>query len=69
MKATIIRFEGIYAICRREDFGIVDIKRINIPIEATEGDILNIKDNIITIEKKNNKEKDGFQEDIIVDIW
>ncbi|WML34974.1 DUF3006 domain-containing protein [Clostridium sp. OS1-26] len=69
MKATIIRFEEIYAICRKEDFGIVDIKRINIPIEAKEGDILNIKDDIITIEKNSDREKDGFQRDIIVDIW
>lgn len=41
MKATIIRFEGAYAICIKEDRSIIDIKRINIPVEAKEGDVLN----------------------------
>lgn len=69
MRATIIRFEGPYAICMEEDNCIVDIKRINIPMEAEESDILNIDDSSITIENKIDKEKYIHVDGIIIDKW
>jgi len=69
MRAKIIRFKGPYAICMREDSRIVGIKRINMPIEAEEEDILNIKHFPITIEKKITKKKYIHIDDIIIDQW
>lgn len=39
MKVVIIRFEGPYAVCKKEDGSIIDIKRINVPRELKEGDV------------------------------
>jgi Protein of unknown function (DUF3006). len=67
MKAKIIRFEGPYAICMKEDNSIVDIKRFNVPIQAEEGDVLNITDSSITVENKvDDREKYIHVDDIII---
>lgn len=68
MKATIIRFEGPYAICMKEDNSIVDIKRFNIPKEAEDGDILNIEGSTITIERQGTNREYNHVDDIIIDI-
>lgn len=68
MKATIIRFEGCYAICMKEDRSILDIKRFNIPMDAKEGDILNINDDDITIKEEETKDKFNHVDDIIIHI-
>lgn len=70
MRAKIIRFEGTYAICTKEDKGIVNIKRFDIPIQAEEGDVLNITDSSITIENKMARERHTHADDIIINgIW
>jgi Protein of unknown function (DUF3006). len=66
MKAIIIRFKEPNAICVKEDIGIICIKRINIPIQAKEGDVLNIEESSITIESKMVKEKYIHVDDIII---
>lgn len=66
MRAKIIRFEGPYAVCMKDDNSIVDIKRINIPRESREGDILNIGNSPIAIEKQIAKEKIIHVDDIII---
>lgn len=53
MKVTINRFEGPYAVCKKEDGNMVDIKRFNIPVGAKEGDILDIEDDASAISKKD----------------
>lgn len=68
MKATIIRFEELIAICIKEDRSIIDIKRLDIPREAQEGDVLNITEASITLENKVAKEKYLHIDDIIIDI-
>lgn len=68
VKATIIRFEGCYAICMKEDRSILDIKRFNIPMDAKEGDILNINDDDITIKEEETKDKFNHVDDIIIHI-
>lgn len=66
MKVTIIRFEGPYAICIKEDNCVVDIIRSNLPMEAEEGDILNIDDYTSTIENQT-QEKYIHVDDVILD--
>lgn len=68
MKATIIRFEGPFVICIREDRSIIDIKRLGIPREAQEGDVLNITEASITLENKVAKEKYLHIDDIIINV-
>jgi hypothetical protein len=68
LKATIIRFEGPYAICITEDNCIADIKRFKIPMEAEEGDILNIEDPSVTVENQTQEEYIHV-DDVILDWW
>ncbi|MBW9149054.1 DUF3006 domain-containing protein [Clostridium sp. CM028] len=50
MKIIIDRFEGLYAVCEKEDRTMIDIKRITLPSQAKEGDVLIINNNTITID-------------------
>lgn len=61
MRITIIRFEESYAVCKKEDGNVMHIGRINIPMEAEEGDRLNIEDSFITVEKRIA--------DVTIDLW
>lgn len=49
MKVTIERFEGPLVVCKKEDGSMMDIKRILLPRNAKEGDILKINGDIITL--------------------
>lgn len=40
MRMIIDRFEGIYAVCEKEDCTMVNIPKNELPNEAKEGDIL-----------------------------
>jgi len=72
VRAIIIEYKATHAICVKEDLSIIDLKRINIPVEAEEGDILNIEGSSITIEKQISKEKciqvDNL-DNVIIDLW
>ena len=69
MIVTIDRFEGIYAVCEKEDRTMIDIKRINIPKSAKEGDILNVEGNSITINKEEIERRRKEIEDLSKDLW
>jgi hypothetical protein len=60
VNAIIIRFEGPFAVCRRESKTMFEVKRNLLPIETQEGDILEIIGNKISInlaETRKLKEK------------
>ena len=69
MKAIIIKFEGIRAICKKEDLSVIPIRRANLPAEALEGDLLNIGNTSITVEKKGIKNTNKFKIDILLNLW
>lgn len=69
MIVTIDRFEGIYAVCEKEDRTMIDIKRINIPKSAKEGDILNVEGNSITINEEETERRRKEIEDLSKDLW
>ncbi len=50
MKVVIDRFEGPYAICKKENKSMMEIKRINIPVGTKEGDILHIEGNQVNLD-------------------
>jgi hypothetical protein len=58
MKVIIDRFEGDFAVCEKKDRTMLNVKRDKLPPEAKEGDILNINNDIITIDSTaTNKRK------------
>lgn len=69
MKVTIDRFEGHYAICEKENREMIDIKRSAIPVEAKEGDVLNIEDNIITVDLEKTSRRKAEIEELTKDLW
>ncbi|WP_446899610.1 DUF3006 domain-containing protein [Clostridium sp. LBM24168] len=69
MKVIIDRFEGPYAVCEKADMTMMDIKRINIPMNAKEGDVLKIEGESIVIDEEETKKRKMNIEKITKDLW
>ena len=69
MKVIIDRFEGRMAVCEKEDRTMIDIKRVDIPAEAKEGDVLKISDNKITIDVEETTKRKAEIEELTKDLW
>jgi len=69
MKVIIDRFEGLYAVCEKEDRTMMDILKINLPIEAKEGDVLVFYNNMITIDIKETEKRRRNIEKLTEDLW
>ena len=70
MNVIIDRFEGHYAVCEKEDKGIMNIKKSEIPTIAKEGDVLNINNNnVIIIDKEKTKKRKIKIEKLTNDLW
>lgn len=57
MYVSIDRFEGDFAICECEDFKIIKILKNKLPLNAREGDILNVDENMCIIDSDATLEK------------
>jgi hypothetical protein len=69
MKVVIDRFEGNFAVCEKENRQMIDIARSKIPYMAQAGDVLNISDDIITIDAEATEERKKRIEEISKDLW
>lgn len=69
LKVVIDRFEGEFAICEKDDFTMIDIKKEIIPVEAKEGDVLEITNDFITIDEKETKKRKMEIEKLMEDLW
>ncbi|MBU3171326.1 DUF3006 domain-containing protein [Clostridium estertheticum] len=69
MNVVIDRFEGSYAVCEKEDRTMMDISKDKVPSGAKEGDILNIIDDVITIDIKETEKKQREIEKLTEDLW
>ena len=69
MNVTIDRFEGEFAVCEKEDRQMIDIKKSKLPEMCKEGDILNIKNDIITIDLEATKKRKREIEKLTEDLW
>ncbi|NLZ48065.1 MAG: DUF3006 domain-containing protein [Clostridiales bacterium] len=69
MKVVIDRFEGEYAVCEKNDRTMIDIERIKLPPEAKEGDVLEIKENQITIDREATDKRKKEIEELTKDLW
>jgi hypothetical protein len=55
MRLTIDRFEGDYAVCEKEDGSMLDVKKIEIPASAKEGDVLEIVNGKLIINQEETE--------------
>lgn len=69
MKVVIDRFEGPLVVCEKEDGTMIDIKRIRVPRDAKEGDVLNIDGDVITIDIEETARRRKKIEDLTKDLW
>lgn len=68
MNVTVIRFEGPLAICRKESKAILTIKRGLIPLEAEEGDVLEICGSTITRDLFETKRRKKRIEELLNEV-
>lgn len=69
MKVIIDRFEGPYAVCEKEDGTMMDIKRINIPMNVKEGCVLNIEGDSVTIDKEETEKRNNNMSKKTKNLW
>ncbi|MBW9150365.1 DUF3006 domain-containing protein [Clostridium sp. CM028] len=69
MKIIIDRFEGPYAVCEKEDRTMMNIKKVNLPSQSKEGDVLSVDDNVITIDIKQTEKRRREIEKSTEDLW
>ncbi|MBZ9615267.1 DUF3006 domain-containing protein [Clostridium estertheticum] len=69
MKVIIDRFEGAYAVCEKEDRTMMDISKDKVPSGAKEGDVLNIINDVITIDIKETEKKQREIGKLTEDLW
>ncbi len=55
MKGIIDRFEGNFAVVELEDKKMININKNILPKKAKEGDVINIEEDSITLNKKEGK--------------
>ena len=69
MRVIIDRFEGLYAVCEKEDRTMINIEKSKIPSEAAEGDVLDITKIKINVNiAKTEKRKESIEE-LTKDLW
>jgi len=69
MKVIIDRFEGDSAVCEKKDRTMLNVKRDKLPPEAKEGDILNINDDIITVDSAATTKRKNTVNKLFADLF
>lgn len=69
MKAVIDRFEGAYAICEKESGEMLRIEKSKLPSEASEGDMIIIDGDRITIDREETLMRKGRIEKLMGELW
>ncbi|WP_010234401.1 DUF3006 domain-containing protein [Clostridium arbusti] len=69
MKVVVDRFEGKYAVCEKNDRTMVNIKMSKLPKELKEGDVLQIKGKIISIDLAETLKRKAEIKELTKDIW
>jgi len=64
MKYTIDRFEGEFAVVELENQQFVNIPRSAIPMEAKEGDILNVQ-----VDQEETEKRRKHIQKLMDDVW
>ena len=61
MKVVIVRFEGDFVVCEKEDRTILNINKRDVPLDSKEGDVLDIDGGTIKIDSAETKRKKSVQ--------
>ncbi|MDP4178548.1 MAG: DUF3006 domain-containing protein [Bacillota bacterium] len=69
MRVTIDRFENNFAVCEKDDRAMINIERNKIPLEAKEGDILDIEGNFVSINKIETEKRKKQIDEMTKDLW
>jgi hypothetical protein len=69
MKVVIDRFEGIYAVCEKEDRTMINIEKNKIPTESKAGDVLSVTENEIVIDEIDTINRKKDIEELTKDLW
>jgi len=69
VKVIIDRFEGLYAVCEKENKTMIDILKINLPFEVKEGDVLILENNMITIDIEETEKRRIKIEKLTEGLW
>jgi len=68
MRGVIDRFEGSFAVVGLDNNEMKNIKRELVPVEAKEGDVLNISE-VITIDYEETEKRRKDIEKLTEDMW
>lgn len=69
MKVIIDRFEGDFAVCEKENRQMINIEKSILPDLVKEGDVLSIKNEIITIDTAATVKRKKEIEQLTNDLW
>lgn len=69
MKVIIDRFDGIYAVCEKEDKTIINIEVSRCPKNIKEGDILIIQSDKIKLDNESTETRKKYIEKLTEDLW
>ncbi|WZL73884.1 DUF3006 domain-containing protein [Clostridiaceae bacterium 35-E11] len=69
MLVVIDRFEEEYALCEKEDGGIIQIPKNKIPHGTKEGAVLRIDEDKIVLDKTETMKKKKEIDKLINDLW
>ena len=69
MKVIIDRFEGDFAVCEKADRTMLNIKRAQVPPDATEGDVLIIAGDTISIDTVETTRRKNIVNKLFSDLF
>lgn len=69
MKVIIDRFEGHFAVCEKMDRTMIDIERSKLPDGAKEGDVLELQEDKIIIDREATDKRKKEIELLTEDLW
>jgi len=69
MVVVIDRFEDTFAVCECEDKTMINIEKEKLPENATEGDVLVIEEDNISVDYEETKRRRQEIEELIEDLW
>ena len=69
MKVSIDRFEGEIAVCEQDNGEILNIEKSRLPENAKEGDVLDIDDDMITIDHDETEQRKEQIKKLVDDLF
>jgi hypothetical protein len=69
MKVIIDHFEDSFAVCETEDKSLIDIEILKLPLEAKQGDVLEILGDHITLNQSETNERKKRIQELMKDTW